>query len=68
MIPALTLAVGGVLLVCCGVWGGRNAASLPAARAAPDERQRREYVLRRGAFSCLLMGALCLVAAGMLAF
>lgn len=68
MISALTLAAFGLILVGFGVWGGGNAASLPAARVPPEERERREYVLRRGAFSCLLMGVLCLVAAGMLAF
>lgn len=68
MIPVVTLGVLGLALVAIGVWGARNAASLPSARIPHEERHRREYVLRRGAFSCLVMGVLCLVAACMIAF
>lgn len=68
MISAVTLAVVGLVLVAVGVWGGRNAASLPAGGLPHEERHRREYVLRRGAFSCVLMGVLCLAVACTFAF
>ena len=61
VLPGLVLAAFGLAMVALGRWGQGHAETLVPA-VVPEKRRVKELrTIRRGATSCLLFGAFCLI-------
>lgn len=58
MSPAVISGVVALVCVLLGRWGQRSAGGLVSVTASPERRAREERSIRRGARSCLVIGAL----------
>lgn len=60
-IPGLAFAVFGIAMVALGRWGRRHAEDLVPA-VVPELRRLKDLrTIRRGATSCVVFGAFCLL-------